>query len=102
MKLLYSKGINYLNMPLNGILYPETGRTIKEIIDFISENVNDDSCVVTLSETVVKQLHKMVTNGLLSKDKLEFNSNLPEYKEHDLTPEQFLLAFTNYSKYLFK
>jgi len=102
MKLLYSKGLNLLNSEQFSILYPENGKTIDEIINYIESNVNDDSIVVTLSETVIKTIWQMVKSGKLNSDLLVFESNLPEYKQYSFTAKTFLETFNNYTKFLFK
>jgi len=40
MKLLYSKDINLLNAPEGAILYPETNRSIFELVKYIKQNVD--------------------------------------------------------------
>lgn len=102
MKLIYSKGLNLLSAELGAIVYPETGKTLNEIVKFVKDNVNDDTTIVTLSETVIKQIRKMVKEKLLSTDNLIFESNLPEYKEYEFTAAEFLETYTNYTKHIFR
>lgn len=101
MKIIYSKDINLLNSEKNSILYPELNKTFKEIIDFINDNINDNSVVITLSETVIKQIGKLVKKGILDKNKLIFESNLEQYKEYDFSCDVFLETYSNQCKYAF-
>jgi hypothetical protein len=102
MKLIYSKGLNLLSAETFSILYPETGKTLSEITKFIEDNINDDSIVVTLSETVIKTIWKMVRTKKLDASKLVFDSNLPEYKEYDYSPATFLETYSNFTKHVFR
>jgi hypothetical protein len=102
MKIVYSKGLNLLSAEPAAIVYPETGKTIHEIIKFVEDNINDNSIVVTLSETVVKQLWRMVKEKKLNKENLIFESNLLEYKEYEFPAAVFLETYSNYTKHLFR
>jgi len=101
MKLIYSKDINLLNAPENSILYPETGRTLREIVRMV-ETFNDDMTVITLSETVIKQIGKMMKEGKLNSELMQFESNLPEYKEYEFSCARFIETYVTYTKHIFK
>lgn len=102
MKLIYSKGLNLLSAEPGAIVYPETGKTIHEIIKFVEDNVDDNSIVVTLSETVIKQIWKMVKEYKLSKENLIFDSNLMQYKDYEFSADVFLETYSNCTKHLFR
>ena len=83
------------------MLYPEQNRTMQEIIDAVN-TATDNTCIVTLSETVLKQLHKMFRSGKLDKNKLIIESNLPEYTRFNKTAEEFLYKFYTLSNHSFR
>jgi 5,10-methylene-tetrahydrofolate dehydrogenase/methenyl tetrahydrofolate cyclohydrolase len=100
MKLLYSKDINLLNAPDGAILYPETNRSIFELVKYIKQNVNDNSVVVTLSETVVKQILRMVKQQKIKLQNMTVESNIPEYYEYEFDSYTFLESFSNTARFL--
>ena len=102
MKIVYSKNVNLLNVEGHTLLYPEQNKTVHEIITLLNATVTNETCVVTLSETVLKQLHKMVKSGRIDRTKLIFQSNIPEFKEYDKPADEFLYTFANYTNHLFR
>lgn len=100
MKLLYSKDINLLNVPAGAILYPETNRSIFELVKYINQNVDDNSVVVTLSETVVKQILNMVKQQKIKLQNMTVESNIPEYFEYEFDSLTFLESFSNTARFL--
>lgn len=102
MKIIYSKNVNLLNVEEHFLLYPEHNKTVHEIITLLNATVTDETCVVTLSETVLKQLHKMVKSGRINRTKLCFESNIPEFKEYNKPADEFLYTFANYTNHLFR
>ena len=100
MKLLYSKDINLLNAPTGAILYPETNRSIFELVKYINQNVDDNSVIVTLSETVVKQILSMVKQQKLKLQNMTVESNIPEYHEYEFDSYTFLESFSNTARFL--